>query len=119
MALYTIFQNVKAVQTGPLSTPNQAVSPQSFGSANSPANAQTFTLLVNGIGTCSATAQIMGSNDGINFVTIGAPVTAAAATADLKAGIQGAVASSTYNYYGGYVTAISGTNAAATLTVSA
>lgn len=119
MSLYIIFQNVKAAQTGPQAAPNQFVSPQSFSNPNSPTSAQTLTLVVNGIGGCSATAQIVGSNDGINYVNIGAPITAQSFNADIRAGIQSANTNSTFNFYGGYVTAINGTNAAATLQLSA
>lgn len=118
MALYTLFTGVKAIQTGPTSYPNQVVSPIGQ-NPNSPTQGQAFTLVINGIGNCSATAQIVGSNDGVNFLPVGAPIAATGPFADLKAGIQAANTNATFNFFGAYITAISGTNANATLTLSA
>lgn len=119
MALYFPFQNVKAVQTGPLSYPNQLVAPGSANNPNSPAGTHSFVLVVSGIGNCSATAQIVGSNDGVTFVNYGGPITAAGATVDLTPATQQANGQTPYDFIGAYVTAISGTRAAATLQLSA
>lgn len=119
MALYFPFQNVKAVQQGPLSYPNQIVAPTSANNPTSPAGSHSFVLVVKGVGTCSATVQIVGSNDGVSFVPYGAPVTASGPATDLTPATQQANGGTPYNYIGGYVTAISGTQAAATLELSA
>lgn len=119
MSLYYPFQNVKAVQTGPLSNPNQWVEPSSANNPNAPASAHSFILVVNGIGICSATVQIVGSNDGVTFVNYGGPITAAGAAVDITPATQQANGTTPYNFIGAYVTAISGTRAAATLELSA
>lgn len=118
MASYTIFTGVKAAQTGPLSYPNQIVSPVGQ-NPNSPTQSQAFVLTLTGIGNCSATCQIVASNDGQNFVNLGGTLTATGPAVDLKTAVQSATSSGTYNFYGAYITAISGTNANATLNLSA
>lgn len=119
MSVYYPFSGVTKVQTGPSSPPNQIILPAGSDNPNNPPLAQAFTLVVNGIGNCSATCQIVGSNDGVNFINYGAAITASSAFADITPGIASANGTITYKYYGAYITAISGTNAAATLAMSA
>jgi hypothetical protein len=119
MALYYPFKSVKAVQTGPLSMPNQAVMPLGQNNPNSPAQAHSLQVVVNGIGNCSATVQFVGSNDGVSWINYGAAVTATGANADITPGTGGGTGTTPYTFICAYVTAISGTQAAATAIVSA
>lgn len=79
-----------------------------------PPSQQAFQLTVKGSGTVSATAQIYGSNDGKNWLTIGSPVTANGT----NLASTGALGTVPFAYYGALLTAISGANATATLTMS-
>jgi hypothetical protein len=79
-----------------------------------PPDQQAFQLTVSGVGAVSASAQIYGSNDGKNWLTIGGPITGSGTTT----GNVGALGSVGYSFYGALLTAISGTNAVATLTMS-
>lgn len=123
MTIYVLFQNITAVQKAPsagaLPTGSQYVQPISQNNPNSPANAHAFTLKVTGVGNCSATVQCIGSNDGANWINYGNTFQATGTTADITPGIASAQGTFPYNYVSGYVTAISGTNAAASLIVSA
>lgn len=80
-----------------------------------PPSAQAFQLTVTGTGTVSATAQMVASNDGVHWLTIGAPIAAAAASGNSSAG---GLNNSAFSFFGAYITAISGTGAKATVTMS-
>lgn len=123
MALYFPFQGVKAVQTAPvggvLPVQSQSVQPLAQNNPNSPASAQSMQVVVKGIGGCSATVQFIGSNDGVNWINYGPTVVATSANADITPGTAGASGTTPYTFMSAYVTAISGTNAAATASISA
>lgn len=78
-----------------------------------PAPQQTFVLTVTGTGALSATAQVMVSNDGDNWLNYGAPITATNGVPAAQTGNQ------VWEYFGAVLTAISGTNAGAKLVMSA
>lgn len=80
-----------------------------------PPEKQFFQLTVAGTGAVSATAQIVGSNDGVNWVPY-MQVTAGSGTSPQTGGASGTVP---YPFYNAYLTAIAGTSAKATLTMSA
>jgi len=81
MTIAFLCQNVTAIQTAPASGAiplgSQSVNPAG---GTSPINAavQTFQLVVTctGGGNCSATAQVMVSNDGVNWSTYGSTIVA-------------------------------------------
>jgi hypothetical protein len=79
-----------------------------------PPGQQSFQLVVKGTGAVSAQAQIYGSNTGLDWATVGAPITANGTT---KATV---VANGTvpFAFFGALLTAISGTNAIASVTMS-
>lgn len=117
MAVYNLATATAAQTAGAVGTSANPIvnAPASESGAGSPPSVQAFVLTVQGSGNVSATAQIVGSNDGVNFVTYGAPIAAASAQTVSSQGQGGVVP---YQYYSAYVTAISGTNAVATVTVS-
>lgn len=73
---------------------------------------QTFVCSMTGTGTVSASVQIQGSNDGTNWVNLGSALSASG-TAPV-----GEVANTTYKYFQGVVSSITGTAAAVTTTMS-
>lgn len=95
---------------------NQIVMPQTTPS-NNPSQTQGFQLTVKGTGSVSATAHIVASNDGINWGDTGVTVTASASTS-ISIGLAGSQ-NTPFNYFGAYISAISGTGARASLTMSA
>lgn len=119
MSLYFPIKGATKVQTGPLAYPNQSVQPLSQNSPNSSASAMELQIVVNGIGACSASVQFVGSNDGVNWNALGAPLQGSAAFADITPASASAFSSAPYANVGAYVTAISGTQASVTASVSA
>lgn len=95
---------------------NQAAKPPGANNANSPTPTQQFQLIVRGVGDVSATAQPAGSNDGVTWVDVGSPL---AAGTDTDVSSVGGTSTSPFSYFGAYITAISGTDAEATVTMSA
>lgn len=79
-----------------------------------PPASQAFQLTVTGTGAVTAQAQIYGSNDGKNWVAIGAPITASGT----NVGNVGASGTVPFAFFGALLTSITGTNATATLTMS-
>lgn len=117
MSVYFLAQNVTAVQTlANIGSPNQIVSlpPANLG-AGSPPTDHAFILTVTGSGAVSASAQIVGSNDGINFVNYGSVISAASAATVSSQAQQG---TTPFQVLCAIITAISGTNASASVTVS-
>ena len=86
------------------------------GTPTQPPAAQTFHVVVTGSGSVSATVQPLSSNDGVNWLDYGSAMAVAAGTAPQQTGANGA---GVWAYYSAYVTAISGTGAAVTCTMSA
>lgn len=72
---------------------------------------QTFVCSMTGSGTVSASVQIQGSNDSINWVNIGSAMSASG-TAPV-----GQVSNTTYKYFQASVSSITGTAAAVTTTM--
>lgn len=75
---------------------------------------QAFQLTVTGTGAISGTVQIYGSNDAVHWLTIGSTITANGNTS-VSTGANGTVP---FAFFGCLLTAISGTNARATVTMS-
>lgn len=67
-----------------------------------PASVQAFQLTVTG-GSCSATAQLLGSNDGITWTNIGSLAAATANSPNVQTG-SGTVA---WAFFSAYISAIS------------
>ena len=82
---------------------------------NFAAQAQSFVLSVVGVGAVSATAQVLASNDNVNWVPYLDPITATGTTSATAT----AAGNQPFKWFAANLTALSGTNAAATLTVSA
>lgn len=129
MTAYTLFNNITAVQNAPGTTqgnlgvpanvPPGSLAAQMFGGAGSlvaPPAGQAFSLQVDGIGSVSATAQVWASNDGVNWVTYGSAITASSVSG---AGTNTATGTGNFQWYTAQLTAISGTQANATLTMNA
>jgi hypothetical protein len=122
MAKYDLLVNATVTGvTSPLKPQFQSVTPTGPTNPTSPPQEQSFQLVTSGVGTVSATAQIIVSNDTgpdpsqYNWITYGDVITAG--------GTNGGQASTgmtqSWRHYAAYLTAISGTNASATLRMSA
>lgn len=124
MTVYFLAQNVTAVQTlanvqkaDGTGGPNQAIVPTGTNdNPNAPPFNESFQLVVTGSGNVSASAQIVASNDGQNWFTVGSVIAAASAGAPVTAA---GIASQSAKFWGAFITAIAGTNASATVTMSA
>ena len=130
MSVYTLFQNLSAVQALPpqgvagppgsnLPSGSQMADMHTGGALTQvqPPTNQAFQLVVTGPSATvvSATATILGSNDGINWGSIGTITAAAAVQPNIQTG-SGTVP---WAYFSAYLTAISGTGAKATLSMNA
>ena len=82
---------------------------------SSPPSTQSFVLVVTGFGYVSASGFVLASNDGVNWITYGTLTASSGASPN----IQTANGSVTWAYFSAYLSAISGTNAAASLTMNA
>lgn len=118
MTTAVLCQSVSAIQAAPsggqLPTGSQSVNPAGV---SSPINtiAQSFQLVVTSTaGNCSASAQIMVSNDGVNWSAYGAAIVASSAASPNTATGNGTVP---WQFFTAYITAISGTGAKATVTM--
>lgn len=122
MSLYFLSNNVKAAQVPQALPPNPTAKPWGPTNPESPPQEQVFHLKVRGIGTVSATAQIYVSNDSgpdpsqFDWIAYGDPITA---TGTNNVGQTSAGGTQAWRHFGALITAISGTNAAATLEMSA
>lgn len=120
MAKYDLLLNVTAAKTGG-KPQGQAVAPPGPTNPNMPPQAQSFQLDVTGVGAVSASAQVVVSNDDgpdpslFNWTAYNDPVT----VADTDNASQIQAGNQCWKWFGAYVTAISGTNASATLRMSA
>ena len=116
MASYDLLLN----QTVPASAPppqKEPVQPWGANNPTSPPPEQTFHLIVAGTaGNVSGTAQVIVSNDGVNWVNYGDAIAAASTYLTAQASFAGTQA---WKYFGAYLTAISGTGATATLRMNA
>lgn len=120
MAKYDLLLNVIATKSGG-KPQGQSVTPPGPTNPNMPPLQQAFQLDVVGVGAVSASAQIVVSNDDgpdpslYNWTAYNDPITAAGTdnASNIQAGTQ------CWKNFGAYITAISGTNASATLRMSA
>lgn len=120
MTIYALLTNVTAAQVAPTTTrpPNNPAVAAGPNNPNMPPQSQQFQLEVKGIGAVSATVQLVGTNDGTDNKTwynYGDPLTASGTDVGQKA----TTLTSPWREIGAYVTAISGTNASASLRMSA
>lgn len=102
--------------TAPFFTQNTVVPPVADGPITQPSIGpnQTFQFSVSGSGTVSATAQVWVSSDGKTWVPYGSSISVSGTTS-AAAGFAG---NQQWSYYSATLTAISGTRAAAKLTVT-
>lgn len=119
MAVYFPIKGATKVTTGVFSAPNQVVQPLGQNNPNSPAGQHSLEVVTNGIGNCSSSVQFYGSNDGVSFFPYGPLLTATGTAADLSPGVSVFAGTQSYTYIGAVVTAISGTNASVTASISA
>lgn len=122
MGVYTLFQDITSVQPAPTpqAPPISPVQPQPASTGGPQPTCQAFQLLLTGIGSCSASAQIVVSNDGENWAKYGDPVTVTGAgDGAVPPQLAFVFSNSPWNWFGAYVTAISGTKASASLNFSA
>jgi hypothetical protein len=111
MTVVTLFSGVTKTNT----IPPVLLKVEGIAQGQPPAN-QAFQAVVSGSGNVSATVQPVVSNDGVNFSNFGTAITISSAFGSAN-GIQ-ATSQSPFSYYGGIVTAISGTNATVMLNMS-
>lgn len=118
MAVYTLFNGITAQNTPSHVVPIiTGIAPSGPYNPDNPPTQQTFHLVVTATaGNASGTANVLGSNDGINWVAVGSAVTASSTYLVAQAA---ATTNVSYKYYGAYLSAISGTGASATLLMSA
>lgn len=116
----TAVQTVANVENGDGSNVggvNPNYQPNNPAGSTTPAASQGFQLVVTGSGPVSASAQVVVSNDGVNWTNLSPLITAPAAGGTSSA--IGGNSNVPYQFFGAYITAISGTNAKATLTMCA
>lgn len=124
MSIYNLVSNITAVQTAGAINPNGGSNPlvnpwSSDDNPNGPVRTQVFTALLSGIGSCSATVQFVASNDGINLIAYGPALTVTATNADLTPGLASQGGNQGYEWFGCYITAVSGTKASVSVQMSA
>ena len=119
MTTAVLCSGVTAAQTlvngsGNVPTGSQVVNPSGGSTATNPP-VQSFQLLVTcSAGNCSATAQVIVSNDGVNWSNYGSAISASSGVSPNTAIANN---SQPFQYYSAYITAISGTNAKASVTM--
>lgn len=129
MAVYTLLANVNAIGSLPpplIVRPINNAEKQSLfvqGAGNlldpnlpiTPPTQEAFQVEVSGVGTVGGSVQIYGSNDGQSWLSIGALITAAPAAGKSS---SGGFLNSSFAFYGAVCTAISGTGAKLSCTMS-
>lgn len=121
MASYKLLTNatatISAASIGKPATlpPNPVVTAHGPTNPNMPAQEQAFQLSVVGIGAVSATVQVVVSDDGQTWSAYNDPFTANGT--DYATFVT--TGSAAHRQFGAYLTAISGTNATANLSMSA
>jgi hypothetical protein len=89
--------------------------PVVFGTTGGPASTVTPQVVVTGGGAC--TAQIIGSNDGINWENVGSAIAVTAGS--VHGGLSsGAALTATWQFWSAVLTTLSGTGATCTVTIS-
>ena len=111
MAVYKLL----SAQTTVTAAPPVAIQPTSNLAYLGPPAYQSFHITVSGTGTVSATVQIVGSNDGVNWVSMFSPQVLNGTSPQNSKLANGP---EPMTYFGAYVTAISGTSAAVTVLMS-
>ncbi len=87
----------------------------STGTSGGPASIVTPQVVVTGGGAC--TAQIIGSNDGVNWENVGSAI--AVTAGNVHGGLaSGAAITATWNLWSAVLTTLSGTGATCTVTLS-
>src|ERR1700728_561080 len=117
MTVYVILNGATVSETAVPNVESQIVQPQN--AYNFKNATQQWQAVLSGVGNCSASIQPVGSNDGKNWTAIGSGITVSGSSVDLQPANAGFVSTDPYEYFSGYVTAISGTNAEAELRVTA
>lgn len=107
MSVYHLLQAAQDVTSATPQMPS--VRPRGPGMVNSEPSQATYQLVVSGVGAVSATATVYGTNDNLNFVALGDPITAAG-TNNASASFVGIA---NYARYTAALTALSGTGAKA------
>jgi hypothetical protein len=129
MGVYTLFSGVTAAQSAPGTTqvdangvPYQPISNVPIGSIGvrvdggggetvQASNNQSFHVVVVGTsGNVSATVQPIVSNDGVNWIAYGSPITIASGATPQQGS---AINTGFWKYFSAYVTAITGAGATA------
>lgn len=112
MSSYDLLLNQTVTASAP-PPQNPPVQPWGANNPTSPPPEQTFHLVITGTaGNVSGTAQVIVSNDGVNWVNYGDAIAAGSAYLTAQASFAGTQA---WRYFGAYLTAISGTGAKAAL----
>lgn len=93
----------------------QTVQPGPVGNIPSPPYQTVQVVASTTTGNVSATVQVLGSNDGVNWSSLGTAVTIASGVSPQ---IGSVVLNSTYKFYAANVTAITGTGSAVTTLMS-
>lgn len=124
MSTYFLARKVKAVQTAPGGThPAPTDVMPSWAVGNNPPPAQAFSLTVNGIGAVSATAQVYvaeADDDAPNWAPYLDPISVSGTVlAANSLPMTTANGNAPHRRFTAIITAISGTNADATLRMSA
>lgn len=115
MSIYHLLDNATVVGASPtLGLPPNSIITQEQQYSNGSPPVVSLTATLTGIGSCSATVQPIVSNDRVNWYAL-SPIIVTATSADLAPGINTDSCNVPYAYWAAYVSAISGTNAAATL----
>lgn len=118
MTTAVLCQNIAAVQSAPaggsLPVGSNSINPTAD---TAPINTQTqaFQLTVTGSGNVSASAQIIVSNDGVNWASYGSAI---AATSGASPNLAIGSGAQPWQFFSAYITAISGTGAKATVTMA-
>lgn len=124
MSVYFLCRKVRAVQTAPSpSNPPPTFVTPSWAVGNNAPPSQAFMLLVDGIGSLSATAQIYVSNDddqtSARWAPYGDPITATGTALNGAVPMATSAGSQPWRRFTAIITAISGTNASADVKMSA
>lgn len=123
MTEYVAFQRITVAQNAPNRRfgPANVIQPQNQGqgSTPSPTSQQAFVATVSGSGAVSATVQPVVSNDSLDWVNYGDPVTVAGTASTDTPVLATWSLTGPFAFIGAYVTAISGAGASCDCRVSA
>lgn len=111
MSVYPIVSGVTATQAITVlgGGKNPIAEPKLDGPVPAVPTSLGLQVTVTGSGPVSGSVQFVASNDGVNWATVGSAV--ASGTGIGSANSLGSSANAPYRFWGGYVTAISGTGA--------